>query len=79
MSKRCNHLVFEQATGRTVLQCAAIQFQLREEEVVVGGRAWQEVQGAEPGCLLRRLMVQASVEYKKRRADSAVFFIPAAK
>lgn len=30
-----------------------------------GGRAWQEVQGAELGCLLRRLMVQASAEYKK--------------
>ncbi|CAJ0896740.1 protein of unknown function [Alcaligenes faecalis subsp. faecalis] len=39
-----------------------------------GGFAWQEVQGAELGRLVRRLMVQASAGHKKRRADSAVFF-----
>ena len=65
-----------------MLQCAAIQFQFQlreEEEEVVVVVVVVVVQGAELGCLLRRLMVQASAEYKKRRADSAVFFIPAAK
>jgi len=51
-----------------VLQCAAIQFQFQlreEEEEVVVVVVVVVVQGAELGCLLRRLMVQASAEYKK--------------